>query len=119
MLYVCMVPLHAAISGVCETNGEHISLVVIQAKTSLAARISFAKVQVPVMVGCSTIALLPGLTGVMTTYGTPVIFILVAAGKGVLAVRQLRAQHKAIAQVSARLDVERGVMARTTATKPT
>jgi hypothetical protein len=106
MVYVCMVPLHAAIGGLIEDMGEcagayESTVVLRQSKTSLAARITFAKTQVPVMVIGSAIALLPGLTGGFTTYMVPLIASLLLALQAVRCARQLRAHHKAIAQVSA------------------
>jgi hypothetical protein len=110
IIHVCMVPLLAAISGICEDISQHSSHMaqqaktspVQQAKTSLAARIAFVKVQVPFMVGFTTIALLPGLTGGVTTYGIPVYCILMFALQTKLSARQLRAHHTAIAQVDVR-----------------
>lgn len=105
ILYMCMVPLYVSISGLCEDMSKHSdnksSLAVHQAKAGLKGRITFMKVNVSLMVSCNAIALLPGLTGGITAYGIPVFCILMNTLQTVLSARQLRAQHKAIAQVSA------------------
>jgi hypothetical protein len=107
MLVAAMIPLHAAISAIVDDmpinatgKDDSTTLVARQANTTLAARIVFLKVQAPVMVGLNALALLPGLTSAVATYGLPALVAFVMALQLVLQARQLRAHHKMIKQIN-------------------
>ncbi len=121
MLMAAMIPLHAVVSALVDdmamnsaagpddssTDQKSLrrdslitTLVARQTNTTLAARIAFIKVQAPVMVGSNALALLPGLTSAVATYGIPALIVFGTALQLGLQARQLRARHKMVKQIS-------------------